>query len=53
VDHTDSVLHFVLPASPPEDLVEEDLVGGGVAWYCGACARCGRCGCGCYCRCRV
>jgi hypothetical protein len=46
---TDSVRHFILPASPPDELTEEDLVGAGVAWYCGACGRCG--GCGCRCRC--
>jgi hypothetical protein len=41
---------FVLPASPPDDLTEEDLFEGPVA-YC-RCAACGRCGaCGCRCRC--
>jgi hypothetical protein len=53
--------HFILPASPPDELTDEDLVGGAVAW-CGcaacavsrgcvasaACGRCGRCGCRCW-----
>jgi hypothetical protein len=47
VDDTDSVRRFVLPASPPDELMEEDLVGGAVA-YC-ACGRCGACGCRCRC----
>ncbi len=45
VEDTDAVRHFILPASPPDELVEEDLVGAAVA-YCGACR-----GCGCRCRC--
>ena len=50
VDDTDTVRWFILPASPPPDLFEEDLVEGAVA-YCG-CGGCGRCGaCGCRCRC--
>lgn len=49
VDESDSVRHFILPVSPPDELTEEDLVGTGVAYYCGACGRCG--GCGCRCRC--
>ena len=50
VDDTNAVRRFVLPAGPPDELTEEDLVGGAVA-YCnrGACGRCG--GCGCRCRC--
>jgi hypothetical protein len=51
VDDTDSVRHFILPVSPPDELKEEDLVGAGVAWYCAACGRCGACGCRCRCRC--
>jgi hypothetical protein len=51
VDVTDSVRHFILPVSPPAELTEEDLPGGGVAWYCAACGRCGACGCACRCRC--
>jgi hypothetical protein len=50
VDDTDSVRRFVLPASPPGDLIEEDLGGGTVAYCaCGACGRCGACGCRCRC----
>jgi hypothetical protein len=50
VDDTDTVRRFILPASPPHELLEEDLGGGEVA-YCG-CGGCGRCGaCGCRCRC--
>jgi hypothetical protein len=50
LDDTDTVRRFVLLASPPHELTEEDLVGGPVA-YCG-CGGCGRCGgCGCRCRC--
>jgi hypothetical protein len=50
VDDADSVRRFILPASPPDDLIEEDLVGGAVAYcYCGACGRCGACGCRCRC----
>jgi hypothetical protein len=45
LEDSDGVRHFILPASPPDELVEEDLVGTVVA-YCG---RCG--GCGCRCRC--
>ena len=45
----DAVRRFVLPAGPPDELTEEDLVGDAVAWYCGGCGRCG--GCGCRCRC--
>lgn len=53
VHDTDSVRHFVLPFRPPDELTEEELVGDGVAWYCGACGRCGACGCRCACRCRL
>jgi hypothetical protein len=50
VDDTDAVRRFVLPASPPHELTEEDL-GGEMVAYCG-CGGCGRCGgCGCRCRC--
>jgi hypothetical protein len=52
IDDTDStVRRFILPPSPSEDLMEEELGGDAVAWYCrcGACGRCG--GCGCRCRC--
>jgi len=51
IDGTDAVRRFMLPARPPEVLVEEGLVGDAVAWYC-YCGGCGRCGaCGCRCRC--
>jgi hypothetical protein len=50
VDDTDTVRRFTLPASPPDELTEEDLVEGAVAYcYCGGCGRCA--GCGCRCRC--
>jgi hypothetical protein len=50
IDETGLVRRFILPARPPEDLIEEDLVGDVVA-YC-SCAASGRCGgCGCRCRC--
>jgi hypothetical protein len=50
VDDTDTVRRFILPASPPHELWEEELGGGAVAWcYCGACGRCGACGCRCRC----
>jgi hypothetical protein len=57
---TDAVRHFILPVSPPDELTDEDLVGGAVAWcacasaacrgcvVCAACGRCGRCGCRCW-----
>jgi hypothetical protein len=47
---TDAARRFVLPATPPDELIEEDLGGGPVSYcYSGACGRCG--GCGCRCRC--
>jgi hypothetical protein len=49
VDDADAVRRFVLPAGPPQELTEEDLVGDPVAWCCGACGRCGGCGCRCHC----
>ena len=50
VDDIDTVRRFILPASPPHELTEEELDGGAVAWCaCGACGRCA--GCGCRCRC--
>jgi hypothetical protein len=53
IEGTDSVRRFVLPAHPSQELVEEELVGDAVAYYCYShCAACGRCGhCGCRCRC--
>jgi hypothetical protein len=49
VDDTDTVRRFILPAGPPDELIEEDLVGDPVAWCCGGCGRCGGCGCRCHC----
>jgi hypothetical protein len=50
VDDTDTGRRFILPASPPPNLFEEDLVEGAVAYCgCGASGACG--GCGCRCRC--
>jgi hypothetical protein len=50
VDDTAMVRRFILPASPPPDLFEEELAGDVMAYcYSGACGRCG--GCGCRCRC--
>ena len=51
VDDTDTVRRFILPVGPSQELMEEELGGDAVAWYCG-CGGCGRCGgCGCRCRC--
>ena len=50
VDDIDTVRRFILPASPSHELMEEDLVGGPVAYCsCGACGACGACGCRCRC----
>ncbi len=50
VDDIGRVRRFILPPSPPQELMEEELVGDAVAWcYCGACGRCGACGCRCRC----
>jgi hypothetical protein len=49
VEETDRVRRFILTPSPSVELMDEDLVGDGVAWYCGACGRCGACGCRCRC----
>jgi len=50
VEDTDSGRRFILPARPSEDLIEEDLDWGAVAYcYSGACGRCGACGCRCRC----
>jgi hypothetical protein len=53
---SDTERRFYLNVEPPEELTDEDLVGGAVAWCgCAACRRCGsavcgRCGaCGCRC----
>ncbi len=53
VEDTANVHHFILPAPPTDELVEEELVEKNAAYcYSGHCGRCG-CGCGicarCYC----
>ena len=55
VEDADTVRRFTFTASPPDELTDEDLLGGAVAWWCGAsvaCAACGACACRCACRCR-
>jgi hypothetical protein len=54
VDDTDTVRRFILPARPSHELMEEELGGDPVAWWCrcGACGACGACGCRCSCGCR-
>ena len=58
------VRHLTFPFSPPDELSDEDLIGGPMAWCvvvacgrcaacaasaaCGVCGRCGRCGCRCW-----
>jgi hypothetical protein len=61
VADSDTDCQFVLTVNPPDELTDEDLVGGPMAWCaacaacarcarCAACAVCGRCGaCGCRC----
>ena len=52
IDDTDNMVRrFILPAGPSQELIEEELGGDPVSYYCrcGACGRCG--GCGCRCRC--
>jgi hypothetical protein len=58
VEHPDRVLHFTFPLNPPDDLMDEDLLGGvmagcfsAVCAACAACGACGRCACRCSCRC--
>ena len=41
VDDPNAVRYLTLPASPPEELAEEDLARDVVAW-CGGCGGCGR-----------
>ena len=56
VADTDTERHYILPTTPPDELADEDLVGGPVAWCvwcaacraCAVCAVCGRCGCVCW-----
>jgi hypothetical protein len=53
VEDADQVRRFTFTLCPPDELTDEDLAGGAVAWWCGACAACGACGrCGCRCACR-
>ena len=53
VEDADQVRRFTFTLCPPDELTDEDLLGGGVAWWCGWCAACGACGrCGCRCSCR-
>jgi len=57
LEDADRVRHFFFPATPPDGLEDEDLIGGGAVSWCGCaacarcgCAACGRCGaCGCRC----
>jgi hypothetical protein len=50
IDDTDRGRRFILPAGPAQEVTDEDLVGGPVAYcYSGACGRCGACGCRCRC----
>ena len=58
VEDTDTARRLVLPAGPPDELMEEDLFGAPVAQCfsaacaaCAACGLCGRCACRCACRC--
>lgn len=51
-EETPNLTHFILPARPDGDLLEEELVGNGApadsfSGFSGFCGRCGRCGCGC------
>ncbi|HUY33490.1 MAG TPA: NHLP leader peptide family RiPP precursor [Pirellulales bacterium] len=48
VEDTDQVCHLVLPASPSDNLFDEELTGSiGFDSMSGGCGGCGRCGCGC------
>jgi hypothetical protein len=57
VEDADGLRRFTFPASPPDELTDEDLGFPPTSWFCGycggcaACGRCGRCGCRCACRC--
>jgi hypothetical protein len=55
VEDTEQARRFTYTVAPPDELTEEDLVGGAVAQcfacWCAACGRCGSCGCRCSCRC--
>ena len=45
VEDTDQVRHLVIPASPSDDLLDEDLTSS-PSMYCWLCGGCGGCGCG-------
>lgn len=48
LEDTDKVRHLTIPASPAEELEDEELVGTADSeMYCGFCGWCGRCGCWC------
>jgi hypothetical protein len=54
----DGVRRFTISVGPPDELTDEDLIGGGpvaqcFSAVCAACAICGRCACRCACRCVV
>jgi hypothetical protein len=57
VADSDTTRHYILPRKPLDELEDEDLIGGPMAWcaWCAACRAsgvCGACGrCGCRCRC--
>jgi hypothetical protein len=55
LEDSGTALRLTLSPNPPEELTDEDLVGGAVAQcfsgVCGACGACGRCACRCHCRC--
>jgi hypothetical protein len=58
VADTDTVRYYILPSKPPDELEDEDLIGGPMAWCVGCASRacrasgfsgvCGRCGCRCW-----
>jgi hypothetical protein len=53
VEDADEVRRFTFTVCPTDELADEDLLGGAVAWWCGACGACGACGrCACRCSCR-
>jgi hypothetical protein len=53
IDDTDQGRKFMLPARPEHEVMEEELVGDVVGYYCysycAASGYCGACGCRCYC----
>jgi hypothetical protein len=55
IEDTDVGRRFILPARPSHVLMDEELIGDAVGYYCysysAACGRCGACGCRCRCRC--